>query len=105
MNFFHISKHFSNFSKLFFKGVIHIDIKIQKYSRIKTLLKKIYNRSEDLFFTLISKIPESMIPRFVMNWLEHYTNKRIAELQQQIIRDRWRSVELDDFLQQINNEK
>ena len=85
--------------------MIHIDIKIQKCSRIKTLLNKIYNRSEDLFFTLISKVPESRIPRSVMNWLEHYTNKRIAELQQQIVRDRWRSVELDDFLQQINNEK
>ena len=30
-----------------------------------------------------------------MNWMEHYTNKRISELKQQIIRNRWHTVELE----------
>ena len=89
----------------YFKGVILIDIEIRKCSRIKPLLHKAYDKLEDLLFSLISSLPESMIPKSFMNWLGNYTNKRIAELQQQIIHDRWRSVELDKILQQINNEK
>ena len=85
--------------------MIFIDIEIKRRSRIKALLHKTYDKLEDLFFSLISSLPAFMIPKSVMNWLGHYTNKRIAELQQQIIRDRWRSVELDALLQQINNEK
>ena len=85
--------------------MILIDIEIRKCSRMKPLLHKAYDKLEDLLFTLISSLPESMIPKSFINWLGNYTNKRIAELQQQIIHDRWRSVELDEILQQINNEK
>ena len=81
--------------------MILIDIEIRKCSRIKPLLHKAYDKLEDLLFTLISSLPESMIPKSFINWLGNYTNKRIAELQQQIIHDRWRSVELDEILQRI----
>lgn len=103
-NFF-ISPNISQIFQNYFKGVILIDIEIRKCSRMKPLLHKAYDKLEDLLFTLISSLPESMIPKSFINWLGNYTNKRIAELQQQIIHDRWRSVELDEILQQINNEK
>lgn len=74
-------------------------------SRIQALLHQIYNKSEDLLFMLVSKIPESMIPKSVMDWLGRYTNKRIAELQRQIIHDRWQTVKLDETLKQIKDEK
>ena len=103
-NFF-ISPNISQIFQNYFKGVILIDIEIRKCSRIKPLLYKAYDKLEDLLFSLISRLPESMIPKSVMNWLGNYTNKRIAELQQQIISDRWRSVELDKILHRFNNEK
>ena len=38
-----------------------------------------------------------------MNWVEKYTSKRIYELKQQIIRDRWHSVELEHVIKDIHN--
>lgn len=40
-----------------------------------------------------------------MNWMEHYTNKRIADLQQQLIRDRWYSIELEKAVNNIHNKQ
>lgn len=102
-NFF-ISPNISQIFQNYFKGVILIDIEIRKCSRIKPLLHKAYDKLEDLLFSLISRLPEFMIPKSVMNWLGNYTNKRIAELQRQIIQDRWHSVELDEALKQIKSQ-
>ena len=38
-----------------------------------------------------------------MNWMEHYTNKRIADLQQQLIRDRWYNIELEKAVDKIHD--
>lgn len=73
-------------------------------SRIPALFHKTHDKLENLLFTLVSKLPESLIPKSVMDWLGRYTNKRIAELQRQIIHDRWLSVELDETLKQIKDE-
>lgn len=74
-------------------------------SRIPPLFHKTHDKLEDLFFTLVSKLPESLIAKSVMDWLGRYTNKRIAELQRQIIHDRWQTVKLDETLKQIKDEK
>ena len=37
-----------------------------------------------------------------MNWMEHYTDKRIAELRKQIIRDRWHTIELEKAVDKIS---
>ena len=37
--------------------------------------------------------------------MEHYTNKRIADLQQQIIRNRWYNVELEKAVHNIHNKQ
>lgn len=81
----------------------HINIEIQKPNRFKYLLHKIFNRLEDLMFSIIQKLPEKMIPHSVMNWMEHYTNKRLSELKQQIIRNRWHTIELEKVVDNIHN--
>ena len=81
----------------------HINIEIQKPNRFKDLLHKIFNRLEDLIFSIIQKLPEKMIPHSVMNWMEHYTNKRLSELKQQIIRNRWHTIELEKVVDNIHN--
>ena len=81
----------------------HINIEIQKPNRFKDLLHKIFNRLEDLMFFIIQKLPEKMIPHSVMNWMEHYTNKRLSELKQQIIRNRWHTIELEKVVNNIHN--
>ena len=81
----------------------HIYIEIQKPNRFKELLHKIFNRLEDLMFSIIQRLPEKMIPHSVMNWMEHYTNKRLSELKQQIIRNRWHTIELEKVVDNIHN--
>ena len=81
----------------------HINIEIQKPNRFKDLLHKIFNRLEDLMFSIIQKIPKKMIPHSVMNLMEHYTNKLLSELKQQIIRNRWHTIELEKVVDNIHN--
>ena len=81
----------------------HINIEIQKPNHFKDLLHKIFNRLEDLMFSIIQKLPEEMIPHSVMNWMEHDTNKRLSELKQQIIRNRWHTIELEKVVDNIHN--
>ena len=82
--------------------MIQIDIEIKKRNRLKEFFHKIHNRSEDLLFSLFQKLPEKFIPVSFMNWMEHYTDKRIAELRKQIIRDRWHTIELEKAVDKIS---
>lgn len=85
--------------------MIQINIEIQKRNRFKDFFHKIFNHLEDMIFFIIQKIPERFIPHWLMDCLEHYTNKRINQLKQQIISDRWQSAELEKAVQQINHER
>ena len=69
------------------------------------MLHKIYDRLEDLIFTIIQKIPEKHIPSSFMNWMEYYTNKRLSDLQSQIIRKRWQTIELEKTVDKIHNKQ
>lgn len=91
---------------IFRKELRHIkNIEIYKTNHFKIALHKIRSKIEDLLFSIIQRIPERMIPTCLMNWVEKYTNKRIYELKQQIIRDRWHSVELEHVIEDIHNRK
>ena len=85
--------------------MVYIYIEIQKPNRFKDLLHKIYNHLEDLIFAIIQKILEKHIPSFLMNWMEHYTNKRLSKLQSQIIRKRWQTIELEKTVDKIRNKQ
>ena len=82
----------------------HINIEIQKPNRFKDLLHKIFNRLEDLLFTIVPKLPEKFIPSSLMNWMERYTDKRLAELKQQIIRDQWKKIALEKAVENIHKQ-
>ena len=82
----------------------HINIEIQKLNRFKDLLHKIFNRLEDLLFTIVPKLPEKFIPSSLMNWMERYTDKRLAELKQQIIRDQWKKIALEKAIENIHKQ-
>ncbi len=58
-----------------------------------------------MIFSLIQKLPEKFIPRFLMNWAEHYTDKRLTALKQEIIRKRWQSVELEKTVDNIRQQQ
>jgi len=82
--------------------VIIINTKIHKRNKFKDLLSKIYSKSEDLLFYIINKIPDKFIPAFIMNWLEHYSSKRLAKLKQEVIHQRWQTIELEKVVDNIH---
>ena len=55
-------------------------------------------------FNIIEKIPEKWLPAPLMKWMVKYTQKRIVELNQQIIRDRWKQVEYEKVTQHIRQQ-
>lgn len=80
-----------------------IDIEIKKRSIVKDFLYKLHSTLEDLFFKIIMKLPERLIPSSLMEWLERYTLKRISQIKQQNIKQTWRNMYLKDALDNISN--
>lgn len=58
-----------------------------------------------MLFSIISKLPERFIPSPLMNWLDQYTTKRISQLQQQIIKQRWQQDTLEKAVDEIRTKK
>lgn len=85
------------------KGVITIDIELKKPNRLKDFFQNFHSKTEDLFFTIISKLPEKLIPSPLMNWLNRYLDKRISELKQESIKLNWKNMYLQDAVDHIKN--
>ena len=85
--------------------MIQIDIEIKKRNRPREFFQNLHSKAEDLLFTIISKLPERFIPSALMNWLDIYTTKRISQLQQQIIKQRWQQDTLERVVEDIHNKQ
>ena len=72
---------------------------------VQEFLHKICDKTEDIFFDIILKIPERFIPSFLMKHIEHYIEKRTKELQQQIIKQRLPQVTLEKAIADIRDKK
>lgn len=81
--------------------MIIIEIELKDRSRIKEFFQKLRNKSEDMMFSIIQKLPDKFIPSFVISWMGRYTDKRINELQRSIIKDRWKQVSLEKVVDKI----
>lgn len=62
-----------------------------------------HSRIEDLMFSILMKLPDRFLTPTLMNWLDHYTTKRLDSLQRQLIKDRWKTIELKKTLDKISN--
>ena len=93
---------FSQYTK-YLKELIIIDIEIKDRNRIKEFFRNIHSKTENIFFTIISKLPERFIPSPIMNWLEKYLDKRISELKQESVKATWRNMYLQNSLAEIHN--
>lgn len=83
--------------------MIIIDIEIKDRNRFRESLRKINSKLEDLLFALVQKFPEKYIPQSLINWLDHYTTKRLNELKQQTIQQTWKNVYLEKAVADIAN--
>lgn len=83
--------------------MIKINFNIKKRNRIKDFSTSCHDHAENMLFWIIQRMPQKLIPNFLMNWLDGYTTKRIAQLKQQIIKDRWKEIELEKALDDIHS--
>ena len=87
--------------KIFKGSVITIDVELKPKNRFKEFFHAVFNKLEDLMFTIFQKTPERLIPPFFMKWMDNYTRKRLHELEQSVIRQRWKKVQLEKALEEI----
>lgn len=80
-----------------------INIEIKKHNRFKKFSIRYHDHTENILFWIIQRMPERFIPNFLMDWLDRYTSKRIAQLKQQIIKDNWKEVGLEKALDDIRS--
>ena len=86
-----------------FKELIQIDIELKDRNRIKEFFQNFHSKTEDSFFTIISKLPEKLIPSPLMNWLDRYLDKWISELKQESIKMTWKNMYLQDAVRHMKN--
>lgn len=85
--------------------MIIIDIEIKDRNRLKEFFQNFHSKAEDIAFSIIQRIPEKLLPHWLMNWLEKYLDKRIIELKQQSIKMTWHNMYLQNSLTEIHNRK
>lgn len=81
-----------------------MNIEIKNQNIFRRVFKNLHDKSEDFLFALVQRLPERFIPASLMNWMEYCTDKRIAELQRQLIKDNWTNVELQKAVEQIRQQ-
>ena len=82
-----------------------MNIEIKNQNIFLRIYNKLRDKSEDFLFALIQRLPERFIPASLMNWMDRYTDKRIAELQRQLVKDNWTNVELQKAVEQIRQQE
>lgn len=80
-----------------------MDYIIKKESKFQKALKQVRSKSEDVFLSgvmLLAKISKS---EKLSKWIERYTEKKMQQLQQEIIRQRWDLITLQKASEAIHN--
>lgn len=77
-------------------------IEIHPRNKVKDSLDRLHSRLEDLMFSVVQRFPERLIPSPIMDWLDHYTTKRIDQLRQQSIKQTWRNMSLENAVNEIS---
>lgn len=75
-------------------------INLKPRNPLQELLNKSHSKAEDLLFSIIQHLPA--VPSFLANWLERYMDKRIAELQQETIKQQWDKISLEQVVDDIH---
>ena len=80
-----------------------IDIEIKDQNKIERIFHKLYIKLEDLFFKIIMKLPEKLIPKSLMKWMDKYLTRRVQQLKQETIKQTWRKMQLEKAVDEISN--
>lgn len=76
-------------------------IDLKPRNPLSECLHKSHSKAEDLLFSIVQHLP--VVPSFLANWLERYMDKRIAELQQETIKQQWDKISLEQVVDDIHD--
>ena len=77
------------------------NITVYERSKTKEFCKRIKSKTEDSLFSLVERIPERLLPGWLMNWMGKYVDKRIAELQREQIKANWDKTYLEQAVKEL----
>ena len=76
---------------------------VYAYNQDKGVIAKMKDKIQEFIFNLIIKFPEDRLPHPVHAWALNYGRRKIDQLQQDIIRQRWQKVDLDQTLSELRD--
>lgn len=82
-----------------------MNIEIRPQNKTERFFRKFHNKLEDILFSIVQKVPEPLIPAFVMNWVESYIDKRTRKLKEDIIRKQWQQIHLEKVAEKIHGKQ
>ena len=82
--------------------MIQINIELKDHNRLKEFFQNFHSKLEDLLFSIITKLPEKLIPSPLMDWLSRYLDRRIAKLKAESIKMTWQNMYLQDAVDEIH---
>ena len=82
-----------------------MNIEIRPQNKTERFFRKFHNKLEDILFSIVQKVPEPLIPDFVMNWVESYIDKRTRKLKEEIIRQKWQQAYLEKVVEEIHGKQ
>lgn len=85
--------------------MIHINVEITPHNKSKQLIHRLHSKIEDTLFTIFGKIPEKLIPSFLMDWIDKYTYKRLQKLKQAAIQLEWKRVYMQKAVQEMKGQQ
>lgn len=68
-------------------------------------IHQINNKIVDILFSIVVHLPEQLVPQSIDKWLNEYADKRLAELQQEIVRQKWQKIYLLQSIDQIRQQE
>lgn len=87
------------------KELITINIEIKPKNKIHEFFHTVHDKSEDILFSIIQKVPEAFIPAPIMEWLNKYIDRRTQEIDEELIRMQWQQVYLEEALEEIHEKQ
>ena len=78
---------------------------VSAYNQDKGVIANMKDKIQEFIFNLIIKIPEDRLPQPVHAWALNYAHRKIDQLQQDIIRQRWKKADMEKELENLRKQK
>lgn len=82
-----------------------MNIEIKPQSKTERFFRKFHSRLEDMLFSIVQRLPEPLIPSPILEWLESYIDKRTRKLKEDIIRQKWQQIHLENAAGKIHGKQ